>query len=405
MNHILNISRRGIPIRTAIPWFLVLALSPYFLDYFIFLGEALVGVWASHGPVTSTNLGTDFREFWSVAHLATGQDATHIYDPAWFSVWQTDHIAPAKNLQPYLQYLYPPPNVLVALISAPFDFMRGFTVWTLLLTIIGLALLRWKRVPWIVIGLSSIGPAFTFNLIIGQLGFLTGTLFISGILAIDENPLTAGALLGALVIKPQAGLLGPVMLLARRRFNALATGAIIVAVLCIAVTFVCGWDIWPAYLQHGMAKANEMLVASFPNIYEIKGTSVFGMFHSFGASTFLSGIAQAISAAGAIIWCWRAWRRPETNRVALTALTVALTLLVTPYGLSADMCGFSIMVVWLAWERRRLETSDVLMWIWPGLCPVVSSVLHAQLTPLNTFAWSLPGSAKARWICYVKNSH
>lgn len=166
-----------------------------------------------------------------------------------------------------------------------------------------------------------------------------------------------------------------------RAYNALAAGAIIVAGLCVIVTIICGWGIWPGYLQHGMATAHKMLVASFPTIYEQKGASVFWMFRSFGASISLAGMAQAISATGAIIWCWIAWRRQETNRVALTALTVILTLLVTPYGLTADMCGFSIMVVWLAWERKKLRVSDVLMWLWPGLCPVISTALHVELTP------------------------
>lgn len=381
MSRILNLARRDISIRTAMPWFLLLAFSPFFLVYLFYFGEVLVGVLTSHGPKTSTDLGSDFREFWSVAHLATGRYATRIYDPAWFSAWQSAHIAPVPNLQAYLQYLYPPPNILVALIAAPFNFMDGFLVWTVLLIIIGVILLKRSGVPWIVIGFASIGPAFTFNLLIGQLGFVTGALFVSGILAIDKSPRTAGVLLGALVIKPQAGLLGPVVLLARCRYNALAVGAIIVACLCLAVTIICGWEIWPAYRQHGMATAHKMLVVSFPTIYEQKGTSVFWMFRSFGASITSSGVAQSISATGAIVWCWVAWRRPETNRVALTALTVTLTLLVTPYGLTADMCAFSIMVVWLAWEGRHLDVSDVLMWMWPALCPFVSIILHAELTP------------------------
>ena len=381
MSRILDLVRRDISIRTAMPWFLMLALSLIYLVYIFYFGEVIIGALTSHGPRISTGLGSDFREFWSVAHLAMGRHATRIYDPAWFAAWQSAHIAPASGLQTYLQYLYPPPDILVVLITAPFNFMGGFLVWTVLLSIVGVTLLKRSGVPWLVIGVASIGPAFTFNLLIGQLGFVTGALFISGVLAIDKRPGIAGVSLGALVIKPQAGLLGPVALLARRRYDALALGAIMVACLCLAVMIISGWEIWPAYWQHGMATAHQMLVAPFPTIYEQKGTSVFWMFRSFGASITWAGVAQSISATGATLWCWTAWRRPKADRVALTALTVTLTLLVTPYGLTTDMCGFSIMVVWLAWERRQLEVADVLMWMWPALCPLVSIILHAELTP------------------------
>jgi hypothetical protein len=335
---------------------------------------------ASHNPAAGTGLASDFREFWSVSHLATDRNAASIYKPSWFSRWQTKHIG-MNSLQEYLQYIYPPPNIIVTLFVYPFNFFEGFIIWTVSLTATGVFLLRKCRVPWIVIVCSSIGPAFMFDTIIGQIGFITGAIFISGILSIEKSPRTAGSLLGALIIKPQAGLLGPIALLARCRYNALAAGTIVVAGLSVIVTIICGWGIWHGYLQHGMATAHKMLVAPFPTIYEQKGASVFWMFRSFGASISLAGMAQAISAIGAIIWCWIAWRRQETNRVALTALTVTLTLLVTPYGLTADMCGFSIMVVWLAWKRKKLTVPDVLMWLWPGVCPIVSATLHVELTP------------------------
>ncbi len=375
--------KNNISFRFAMPWIIFAGLSPLWLLYPFYLIRSLLKIFLSSGDsyniYEKSGVGTDFFMFWSAGHIAITHYVRHIYDKNLFSAWQSFHLA--KGIPAYLQYIYPPPSILLSLIVAYFNLMSGFLVWTFVLVATGLVLLRLCRAPWAVITLGLAGPAFMFNITIGQLGFVTGAIAIAGLFAIDEHPCSAGALLGGLVVKPQAGLLGPVALLARGRYGGLVVGAIVVACLCATITVICGWVIWPSYFHNGIETADKILIAPFPTIYEEKGISIFWMLRSFGASVQIAEIAQVLSAIGSAIWCWAAWRRQNAHRIALVALTVALTLLVTPYAFTTDMCGFSIMVVWLVWERRRLEVMDVLMWVWPALCPLISTQLHMELTP------------------------
>lgn len=344
------------------------------------MAMAVSHVFRPQEPLLTAALHNDFVVFWPAGHLAIGRDAARIYDPVWFAAWQSGHIG--RGIAANLLYFYPPPNLLICMILAPFNFMDGYLIWSVVLTAIGVIALRRSQVPWPVIGFGLANAAFLLNLLVGQFGFMTGALFIASILAIDRKPRAAGALLGALVIKPQAGLIGPIALLARRRYDGLAIGGIVVGFLCVAVTIICGWAIWPAFVEHGMATARSMLIAPYPNASENFGVSAFWMIRSLRGSVAFAEAGQAICTVGAVVWCWIAWRRVRPDRIALAALTVSLTLLATPYGYTDDMCGFSIMVAWLAWERRQLELADVVMLMWPALCFFVSVGLRLDLTPL-----------------------
>lgn len=375
---------RHISPKIAFPWVLLGILSPLWLNYARSLIHALIialiGISPWHGSVSPADLGNDFLVFWPVGHLATTTDAACIYDPPWFSEWQSSHLMP--HTPRYLQFFYPPPTLLLTLVTAPFGFMGGFLIWTLSLTGTGIALLRRARVPWIIIAAGLLSVANLFDMLAGQLGFLTGAMFITGLASVETAPATSGFIFGALVLKPQAGLLAPIALLARREYRSIVTGTIMIACLCAAITLISGWSIWGAFLLEGMKTSHQILAAPFPTTYEQKGASVFWMVRSLGGSVGVAGVIQTISAAGAIAICFHAWRRPVTDRTALIALTVMLTLLVTPYGYTTDLCGVSIMVVWLAWEQRRLEFADVLIWMWPALCPIIAISLHMELTPL-----------------------
>ena len=66
----------------------------------------------------------------------------------------------------------------------------------------------------------------------GQFEVMTNTLLVAGLLTIHRRPASAGIWLGLLVLKPQTGLLGPVVLLARRDFKGLAVFAgVVIAIL------------------------------------------------------------------------------------------------------------------------------------------------------------------------------
>lgn len=398
---------RTIPPATALPWVLLLGLSPFWIGYLVsavrYPAEAALWLASPHHNPHQV-IGDDFLVFWSVGHLLGTHHPGTIYDKLRFSQWCAAHLA--KNISPYLQYFYPPPGLILPILAAPFRFMPGYLIWTTFLSLTSLMLLRSARVPNLIILLAMFSAASLHDVITGQIGLLTNSIFIVGLLGIDRTPGRAGGLWGLLAIKPQAGLLAPFIVLARRRYVAIPSGLAVLAGLCLMVTWLAGREIWSDYLIHGLNTAHHILIAPFPTFWEIRGVSIFWMARSLGASVTASWTVQVAGASLAIAWCWIAWRRPATDHVALVALTSALTLLVTPYGYTTDLCGFSMMIAWLAWERQRLEVGDVLMWMWPALCPLVATALHVELTPLvlllgATRAWRrLAGIGTPAAACY-----
>jgi alpha-1,2-mannosyltransferase len=69
----------------------------------------------------------------------------------------------------------------------------------------------------------AVAPAATVNIFLGQNGFLTAALLIGGFAILDRRPIVAGILFGILTIKPQFGLLLPVMLVWTGRWRVIAS--------------------------------------------------------------------------------------------------------------------------------------------------------------------------------------
>jgi alpha-1,2-mannosyltransferase len=372
-----------IPFRVALPWLLLVILAPCWLAYFdgaVLIMRRAVQAVLYPGTISLKLIRNDLIVFWPVSHLILTDHAGRLYDPTWFSAWRASHLE--AGVSSYLQYPYPPPGLFVPLLIAPFNYPTAFLVWSFILLVPGVLLLRHGRVPWQVIMLGVANAAGVYSLWVGQFGILTGAMFITALLLITKYPGQSGLLFGALIIKPQAGLLSPIVLMARGQYRIVLFAALTVCLLSAAITALCGPAIWSSFFTLGLTQAHRILIAPFPTVYENSGVSVFWMMRSLGASITSATIVQSLSATGAIAFCWRAWRRPTADPIALITLTAALTLLVTPYGYTDDMCGFELMVGWLAWRSRKLEIADVLIWMWPALCQFISISLHMELTPL-----------------------
>jgi hypothetical protein len=83
-----------------------------------------------------------------------------------------------------------------------------------------------------------------------QNGFVTGALLVGGVMALSRadrrDDRIAGALFGALVIKPHLALLVPLWLIAGRRWGALGAMAVSAALLCLLALIMFGRQTWAA---------------------------------------------------------------------------------------------------------------------------------------------------------------
>lgn len=77
------------------------------------------------------------------------------------------------------------------------------------------------------------------------------------------------------------------------------------------------------------------------------------------------------------------WRHKSIGKIDRLALTVLLSLLATPYGYMHDMVGYSIMLACLAEQRKwRIDMLDVLFWLWPTFCSIVTDDTGILFTPV-----------------------
>ncbi len=279
-------------------------------------------------------------------------------------------------------WYYPPPTFLITPLATLGGFRLGFAAWTIGLLLIAIGVLRWAGLAWVPIALGLTAPAAIWSFNLGQLGLATGAAFFASLLMIDRQPQRAGALIGALILKPQAALISPFVLLAAKRYRGFAAAAAMVLGLAGLTTLVCGWPVWRAFLTVGMASQRHVLFAPFPAGGQIWGASIFWMLRSFRLSVPISIAGQLLGALGAILWTLRLWRQPGLDKIHRAAITVMLTLFLTPYAYTSDLCGYSLAIAALVWQRRRLELADVILLMWPAACPYVSLLLHIEITPV-----------------------
>jgi alpha-1,2-mannosyltransferase len=321
----------------------------------------------------------DFSQFWPAGILARTAHFSALYDPsAFWSVRQDLFFAGVSRID----WIYPPPMLLPAMLISHIPFETAFIVWSLTQAVVAILLLRWARLSWPIIIVTFLSPASLWGLELGQTGFLTNCFFLAGLLMVSRTEWRAGMVLGLLVFKPQAGILAPLALLAGRHNRTLIAAGVLVAFVLLLTTCFVGLTVWAPFFVLGHTAAQAILQASFGIGYQQFGVSVFWMLRSFGLGLPLAYVLQLASALLASGLTWHLWRI-EGDKTRRIALTVCLSLLVTPYGFTYDMAAYSAALAMLAAQRGwRVDVLDAFFWLWPGLCPVVVMKTGLLLTPV-----------------------
>jgi hypothetical protein len=322
----------------------------------------------------------DFANLWAAGKLAASGRTDTLYSSYLFELWRRADFG-ARIIT--TDWIYPPFTLLLAVPMSWMGLRTGYIVWTLL-SILGSAfLLRLVRLSWPVILLGIFSPASIYCIMLGQYGTLVGAAFVASLLAAPRRPLLSGGLTGIMILKPQIALLIPIVWLAQRNARAIAMACAITAVLAALVTLSFGPSVWSNFWANAPANSRGILEDIYPQGYQTIGVSIFWMARSLGSNLAVAYTAQIISAGLATIMVWHVWRMPSVNPVARMAITVFLTLLCDPYGYVIDMFGYSIALVCLAEQRSwRIGFLDVVLFTWPGLCLLTTSLIHILLTPI-----------------------
>lgn len=301
--------------------------------------------------IYSERKAVDFLSFWAAGHLVVVGRTALVYNIVSHRILEM-MVAPLKGLLPFP---YPPPFLLVVVPFGMMPYWLGFAAW------IGLtyacfassaaAIGKRYALPF---ALSH--PSVIANFLIGQNGFLTGSIFLFGSKMLDRAPLLGGAILGLLVIKPQLAVLLPVAFIAGRDWKAFlgAATSSLSALLLAALVFGLGpyqgfFEILPVYAR-GIASSlwpwNEL-------------ASPFAFFRYLGMPQIPALLAHgAIAIIGVFLTC-RAWWLRSDNRVAILA---AATMLVTPYLLTYDCLFLVVPIITLA-TAGRAPVLVALIWL------------------------------------------
>jgi hypothetical protein len=287
-----------------------------------------------HGYV----LGRDFLNFWAYGREVWSAEAGRFYD---ITQYNGALAALVGHDYPTQQWSYPPHLMLL---MAPFGLL-GYLPAYLLWTALGVAALWWAATQGMARSRSIAGlllaPAGLVCLVSGQNAFFAAALLVAVFRFMDARPLAAGILLGLLTVKPQLGMLFPLMLLMTGRWRVFAAAGVTTLALAAATAAIWGTDIWTTYLAEAVPLQEYVIrdptrttMGFMPTAY--MNARLVGL--SADAAYWLQTGVAALAVA-AVVWTFRRRRDPLLSY----ALLVTAGLTATPYLMSYDL----VVVVWL----------------------------------------------------------
>ncbi len=308
---------------------------------------------------------------------------------------------------------YPPPTLLLAVPLSTLPLLPGFLLYTA--GTVGLLWLALRSGGLTRAASAAVlfSPAVAHNALTGQNGSLIAAILFGGLSLVHRRPILAGAILGALVIKPQFGLLVPLCLVAAGHWRALLGMAISAGLLIVASAVFFGLDAWIGFFVHTRPMIAAILEAPWQALpTQLIFASPLMAARSVGASLEVAYALQAAVTVLCAALAWRVWRMPDVNPMLRGTLTGLLAVAASPWVHSYDMVLLSVAVVVLVATPRR--GSLLLLgfaWFWPGavdILPIplplsVASVACVtfllwqevrRITPVTAWGAGVPGAVR-----------
>ena len=285
----------------------------------------------------------DFISYWAAARLALEGNPAAAYD---FAAHRAVELQ--ATMVGGLPFGYPPSFMLLVAPFALFSYPVGAVAWVAAtFALYALAVRLWRPdFLWPALAL----PPVLVNAITGQAGFLTAALFLGGAALLPKRPFVGGLMLGLLVVKPQLGLVLPLVLVAGRQWRAIAGAAASSVGLLLLGLLVFGWRTHVAWIgQAGLfaSVASEGL-AGWHRMASVYAAARFAGLGA-GPAWILHGLV-ALAAIAAAIWVWR--RHADWG--ARIAALAAATALASPYMFGYDTLILVAPFAWLVARGRHL---------------------------------------------------
>jgi hypothetical protein len=289
-------------------------------------------------------VGRDFLNFWMYGRAAALPDPSGWYDAA---AYQGALAALLGAGYPGQNWSYPPSVMLVAAPFGSLSYLQALALWTALSLAGFAALARRHFADPFLFAAILFSPAAVFCVISGQSSLVTTAMLIGIFAWLDRRPWLSGVLIGLLTIKPQLGLLFPVMLIATERWRVFFTAAGTALALFALSAALFGPQAWIDFVTKGLPTQN--LVLTDPEgIATPYYPTVFMNLRGIGASYAVAMAMQlcfSLAAVVAVAWAFRT--RREADPLWLMALFFACSIAAMPYLLSYDTLALCFAVLML----------------------------------------------------------
>lgn len=302
-------------------------------------------------------LGTDFISFWTSGRMLP--IGASVYDVVAHTASQRSYFAIEGE---YTAFLYPPlflpfcwplgflpyfPALAFWLIATGGAFFVAVRAWVRRLDMHQPAFLLFAAFPPVVVTITH-----------GQTSFLIAALIGGGALLLRDRPWLGGALIGLAAIKPQFGLLIPLVLVLTGQWRAICSAMIATVALGALATLAFGPEIWAAWLAaSGGAQSAIDGAVGFDKMQSLfSGAKLLGLPTGVAVT---AQVFQSLFVTGALAWvCWR-----RDFDLDLAALMIAGSPMVTPFVLDYDMTLLAFPLIWMAangfrdWEKLAVAAA------------------------------------------------
>lgn len=367
----------------------------------VFLILAWLAVAANSGPVLAI-LGAfldgvlspllvdkDFVNYWMGAHLSLrGEEKDLFAQPIYFARLE-EVFGPQAQIR---GWSYPPHILLLLLPLGLLSYETAvalFVLATFGLFVLGAEAFRRSEAPeadrlllW-----GAVAAYAFVNIGAVQNGFLTGALMLLGLAFRRSNPVLAGLAFALLTVKPQLGLLVPLLLLFERNWPAIIWSGVFTILFIGLSAAVFGTGIWHAYIGETAAYQQSVMTSWTGDFLKMMPT-VFASARTIGMDSSVGLMMQwPVSLAAALFACWLFLRDPSPLGRSFALLCA--TFLVSPYGFDYDMGALAVSAALLVGAPGAMPRSARYLVVAVAVAPafvVHLGFLAIPITPLLLFA-------------------
>lgn len=350
--------------------------------YAVILGLASLALLANSFVKAMGADGTDFLAFWGAGHVTVAGDPASAYDLA-----VQERVQTGTGSVGWFAFVNPPPFLFVAAPFGTLPFPLAWIAWVA----VTFAFWAWASIRafprlW---PLVLVFPGALLAAGHAQTGLLTGALLVGGAALVGKRPLLAGALLGALIIKPHLALLMPFWLAGAGQWRAFAAAGASAASLILLAWLAFGSATMLAYTTSWDASA-AIMAAADADLY-LRMATPYSQLSLFAPESAALTVQAAVT-LGLIVLALLAGKRMGGDSLGSAALVLAASALASPYLFNYDLPFLILPLLWLVREGLRdgfrpyEKLALVLVFAAPYATRAAALPLGVNLMPLATLA-------------------